>query len=145
MRAQKIRLAQAPPQPSPLAAAQGGSRGGVGPDSAGVRYETPQVAARITKAQAIQAAKDWLGPQLVSQATQIQAQHVQFSDDQYYREDTAGQKQYHFQKVSAWVVTFAGVSLPSHGKRGSTVLPNHEVNVVINADSGEYMEMYSYQ
>lgn len=127
---------------SVLVAAQGGGRG---PEIAGVRYDTPTAPPRITREQAIQAAKDHLGSELTAQSTQIQTRHVLFSDDHYYTQDSAGQKHYHFQKVPAWIVTFEGLPLPSHGKRGSAVTFNHEAHVVINAETGEYMEMFSYQ
>lgn len=110
----------------------------------GVRYETATVPAKVTSDQAIAAASSWLGAVLTSQATQISTQYVLFSDDQYYSTDTQGVKQFKFQRVPAWVVTYTGVTLPSHGPVGQSTQFNHELHVVISAETGEYMESYSY-
>lgn len=110
----------------------------------GVRYETATVPAKVTSDQAIAAAKSWLGAVLTSQATNISTQYVLFSDDQYYSTDTQGVKQFKFQRVPAWIVTFTGVTVSSRGPVGQPTQFNHELHVVINAETGEYMESYSY-
>lgn len=111
----------------------------------GVRYETATVPPKVTSDQAIATASNWLGIALTSQATQISTQYVLFSDDQYYSTDTQGVKQFKFQRVPAWVVTFTDVPIPSHGPVGQPTQFNHELHVVINAETGEYMESYSYR
>ncbi len=88
---------------------------------------------------------------MAAQATQVAATYVLFSDDDYYTTSATGVKHFYFQNTPAWVVTFQGVSFPTHGPRGigqGTVQVqrvNHEVNVVINAQTGERMEIFSYR
>ncbi|HET7091249.1 MAG TPA: hypothetical protein VFL17_21655 [Anaerolineae bacterium] len=117
-----------------------------GPEIVGARYEKPDSPPAITMDQAIQIAKDRLGPALAAQATQIEANHVLFSDDQYYSTDEQGQRRFFFQKVPAWVVTFRGVAFLATGGRGTgEVAYNTEVHIAINAETGEYMELFTYR
>jgi hypothetical protein len=115
---------------------------GVGPTNIGIRYEVPNVAPVITEAQAIQAAKH-RKPGLADQATSIETRYVLFSDDGYFDKDTTGRQYRPWQRVPAWVVTFKGVILPSRG--GDPDAVNHEVNIVIDARTGEYMQLFSYR
>ena len=115
---------------------------GLGPTEIGIRYATPNVAPVITEAQAIQAAKD-RKPGLADQATSIETRYVLFSDDGYFDKDATGQQYRPWQKVPAWVVTFKGVILPLRG--GDLDAVNHEVNIVIDARTGEYMQLFSYR
>ena len=115
---------------------------GLGPAEIGIRYETPNVPSVITEAQAIQAARD-RKPGLADQATSAVTHYVLFSNDQYFTTDVTGQKRFVWQRVPAWVVTFTGVNLPSRG--GDPVTSNQEVNVVIDARTGEYLQLFSYR
>jgi hypothetical protein len=120
---------------------------GSGPTEIGIRYETPNVPPVITEAQAIQAARD-RKPGLADQATSIATRYVLFTDEQRFTQDAAGNKHYALQRVPAWVVTFSGVNFPLvGGPRGSSPTPrfNHEVNVVIDARTGGYLELFSYR
>jgi hypothetical protein len=114
---------------------------GLGPTEIGIRYETPNVPLVITEARAIQAAKD-RKPGLADQATSIATRYVLFSDDRYFDKDATGRQYRPWQKGPAWVVTFTGVNLPSRG--GDPDAVNHEVNVVIDARTGEYLQLFSY-
>jgi hypothetical protein len=96
----------------------------------------------ITEAQAIQAARD-RKPRLADQATSIATRYVLFSNDQCFTTGATGQTHLVWQRVPAWVVTFTGVNLPSRG--GEPVTFNHEVNVVIDAKTGEYLQLFSYR
>ncbi len=96
----------------------------------GIRYGQPTSPPKISREQAIQIAKTRLGT-LANEATQINAQYVLFSDH------------YFFQNVPAWVISFEGLNLGSHGPPPITF--NHELNVAINAQMGEYMEEFSYR
>ncbi|HKO23365.1 MAG TPA: hypothetical protein VJY65_01350 [Chloroflexota bacterium] len=113
---------------------------GLEPMEIGIRYETPNVPAVITEAQAIQVARD-SKPGLEDQATSIATRYLLFSDDQCFTSDAMGQKHFVWQRVPAWVVTFTGVNLSSRG--GDSV--NHEVNIVIDARTGEYLLLFSYR
>ena len=114
-----------------------------GPESIGIRYGSPSSPPKITQQQAIQLATTRLGLPLAHQATHIHALYVLFSDNQYYSTDANGQKNYFFQNVPAWVVTFQGVNFANSGRGPARF--NHEVNVVINAQTGEYMELFTYR
>src|SRR5919204_2406465 len=50
------------------------------------------------------------------------------------------EKHFVWQRVPAWVVTFMGVNLSSRG--GDAVAVNHEVNFVIDARTGEYLQLF---
>jgi hypothetical protein len=115
---------------------------GLGPTNIGIRYEVPNVAPVITEAQAIQAAKD-RKPGLADQAASIETRYVLFSDDGYFEKDATGKQYRPWQQVPAWVVTFKGVILPLRG--GEPGASNHEVNIVIDARTGEYMQLFSYR
>jgi hypothetical protein len=115
---------------------------GVGPTNIGIRYEVPNVAPVITEAQAIQAAKH-IKPGLAGQAASIETRYVLFSDDGYFDKDATGRQYRPWKQVPAWVVTFKGVILPSRGGDADAV--NHEVNIVIDARTGEYMQLFSYR
>jgi hypothetical protein len=114
---------------------------GLGPTNIGIRYEIPNVAPVITETQAIQAARE-RKPGLADQATSIEARYFLFSDDGYFEKDATGQQYRPWQQIPAWVVTFKGVILPSRGDDPDAV--NHGVNIVINAQTGEYMQLFSY-
>jgi hypothetical protein len=115
---------------------------GVGPTDIGIRYEVPSVAPVITEEQAIQAAKN-RKPGLADQAASIETRYVLFSDDGHFDKDATGRQYRPWQKVPAWVVTFKGVILSSRG--GDPDAVNHEVNIVIDARTGEYMQLFSYR
>jgi hypothetical protein len=114
----------------------------VGLASIGIRYGEPTSLPLISQTKAIETARFRAGA-LVEQATEIVANYILFSDDQNYTVDVRSQKQYKFQNVTAWVVTFKGVSFYRNGPGGGP--PNTEINVVINAVTGEYMELFSYR
>jgi hypothetical protein len=117
----------------------------VGLQRLGIRYETPTAASKITREQAIQAASAWLGSYWASHASQVSAQYVLFSDDEYTAIDAPGRQYLRFQRVPAWVVTFEGLSLPSRGPPTQPAVYSHEEHIVIDAETGIYMEAFSYQ
>lgn len=107
----------------------------------GVRFEIPVSPPSVAMEEAIEVAKSRLGA-VASNAAFVEARYVLFSDDQYYRTDANGQKHYFFQNVPAWVVTFKGVKLQSRGRSNHY---NEEIHVVVNAITGEYMELFSFR
>lgn len=116
---------------------------GPGPGEIGLRYDTPTTPSAIAQDQAIQAAIDRIGPLLAGQAKAIVASYVLFTDEQNTTVDAVGQQHAIFQQVPAWVVTFFGVNLLSRG--GDPKAINHEVNVVVDARTGAYLELFSYR
>jgi hypothetical protein len=97
----------------------------------------------VSRQQAENAARQVL-PGVTSQASGVAEKFALFSDDQYavVAPETGHIVSYHFQAVPAWVLTFTGVTLPNHGPGDNA---NHELNVVIDARTGQYLEMFSYR
>jgi hypothetical protein len=116
-----------------------------GIQGAGIHYDAPASAPTVACAQAIQAAKTWIGPVLAAQATQIVARNVLLTDNDYYSTDSQGQQHYRFQHYPVWVVTFKGLMLPNHGPAGKPIIYSHEENVVLDAATGEYLLAFVYQ
>lgn len=130
----------------PIVLASSSAEDPAGLQRMGVRFDTPITAAIVSRDQAIQAAMAWLGPYLTAQASQVSAQFVSFSDDQYADVDAAGQSHPKFQQIPAWVIVFEGMNIPPRGGRRAANLPPHtEMHVVINAETGEYMEAFTYR
>jgi hypothetical protein len=78
----------------------------------------------------------------------VSVQHVLFTDSKRSDLGADGAMAQPFVNVSAWVVRFTGVPQPIFGPYGSTTdgaAVAQELNVVIDAESGEYIEMFSYQ
>jgi hypothetical protein len=107
----------------------------------GVRFGKPASAPIVSQGEAVSTARLRAGS-VADEATEVLANYVLFSDDQYYSVDAFGQRQYAFQDVPAWVITFRGVY---YGRGSGGGKPNTEMNVVINAQTGEYMEVFSYR
>ena len=76
---------------------------------------------------------------------QVSAQYSLYSDDHYGHRLASGQIQPLLQNQPAWVITFSGpgVVLYSSGPRGSPRRVKHEVSVVIDAATGQYLMGYA--
>jgi hypothetical protein len=72
---------------------------------------------------------------------QVSAHYGLFTNDHYEHRLPSGQLQLVLENRPAWVVTFSGpgVVLYSSGPRGSPRRVKHEVSVVINAATGQYL------
>jgi hypothetical protein len=133
-----------------LTLAQRGEGGTVERPVHNIRYEPASAPSAISEAQAIQAAKAQVSPAIASQAKQITARYVLFSNDDYHIRDAAGQSKLAFERIPAWVVTFEGVTFRTPGDvrmAGRTGKPraHSEVNVVIDATTGKSMELFAYR
>lgn len=111
----------------------------------GVHYGVAKSASKITCTQAIQTAKAWLGDQLAAEATQMTAQYVAFTSDQYSTVDAQGHRHFPFQNTPAWVVSVEGLTLENHAPPGKAIAYHHEMNIVIDALSGKYLAAFSYR
>lgn len=123
---------------------------GPGPIGIGIRYETPSIPPVVAQASAVQAAEARLGAPLVSQATQVNVAYVLFSGESLVRMDAQGRLYHPFQRIPAWVVNFTGVNYAVHagGRNTAGVAApryNHEVNIVIHAQTAEDLELFSYR
>lgn len=67
------------------------------------------------------------------------------SDTDYYSIDRNGDRQYRIKDRPAWVITFSGARIPLYGRYGGEVSPNQQVSVVIDGETGKYLETYSYK
>jgi len=117
------------------------SNAGPGPVS-WLHYEVPATLATVSQTRALQVAQQRVGEGLAGQATQIDAHYVLFSDENNYSIDAQGQKHYAFARLPAWVVTFSGVNFALRGRQPAY---NHEVNVVIDARTGQDVMLFSYR
>lgn len=65
-----------------------------------------------------------------------------FTDDQYVTIHSSGARQLVANGLAAYVVSFSGLSIASLGYSGTS---NTEINVVVNATTGEVVEEFSYR
>lgn len=115
------------------------------PDSIGIRFEQPTAPAAVQQSKAIAAAKVRLGEAVAAQASQVTARYVLYTDDEYYTEDAGGKKILKHFRVPAWVVTFHDVEYQVGRGPGREHLANSEVHVVINANTGEAIGLFTYR
>lgn len=109
--------------------------------SIGIRISPAPGVPKISEAGAIAAATAW-APGLPDQATSVTAQFVLFSDDNNFRPLPGGGTEYLIQQLPAWLVTFQGLAMPPNIGKGPL---NTELNVVIDASTGEFVEAFSYR
>ncbi len=122
----------------------------LGPAPPNKRYDTPTAPPRITRKQAIMDARTSIVGGQVERAKRIDANYVLFSDDAYHIADSAGHPHLAFQRTPAWIIVLSGVnfstrggSRPHPGQPAKTIQYAHEFNIVINAETGDYMEAFS--
>ena len=128
-----------------------------GPTQIGIRYDpidAATAAASVSQDKAIAAALSWLAlPDNLQATAHVEARLVLFTDENRYRQDSSGNKQYVMWRVPAWVVTISGIDIPAHGgppRRHSRHVDrqmtfNHEMNVVIDARTGQYLQAFTYR
>lgn len=100
------------------------------------------LASSITTDQALNAATERVGK---TEADTASATHVTFGDffdSEYFTTRPDGTRQYVAQGVPAFVVTYEGVSVAHRGPNAGT---NHEMNVVVDATTGQIIEAFSYR
>ena len=126
---------------------------GPGPTEIGIRYDpidAVTAAGSVSQDKAIAAALNFFPLPADRQASaHIETRLVLFTDDHQYRQDPSGNKQYLLWRVPAWVVTISGIDIPSRGgsprSRPHNITFNHEMNVVIDARTGQYLMAFSYR
>lgn len=75
----------------------------------------------------------------------IQAKLGYFSNDGYYKLSASG-RELVIQNRPSWIFTFTGVAVPMSVPRGfSGTFTHHEMNVVVDAVTGQYIQMFNYQ
>lgn len=47
--------------------------------------------------------------------------------------------------VVLWIVSISGLNMPVAGPSGANLPPDHQLNAVVNAQTGKVIEMYSYK
>lgn len=126
------------------------------PTRANIRFASSQgtSAPQVTLQQAITAAKKTASFS-IENASAVNAKYVLFSDDAIGVAQTPGDDNtvvLSYQNVPAWVVTFCGLDIPAVGPRmpqqlrkTRTIPMNHEWNVVINANTGESIEEFTFK
>jgi hypothetical protein len=127
-----------------IASAQDGLPQDIHLEDIGLRFGTPKTAPRLTRIPAIELAKGRVGA-AADQAANVEARHVLFNNDHQYSEDVQGRRHYAVQNIPAWVVTFSGINFPLVGARGQAPIVNHEVHVAIHAETGEFIQLFTYR
>jgi hypothetical protein len=108
--------------------------------AAGVRLAPPPPATpRVTAAGAVALARDRAGTLATGAA--VTATLGLFSDDAYTVDTQAG-RTHPVQRRLAWLVAFTGTTLRP---RGPTTATNTEVDVAVDATTGEVVELVSYR
>lgn len=107
-----------------------------------VHLEAAGIAATVAEATAISLAEQSAGG-LASSASAISAQHVFFSDNVRGQEQADGSVKLFYVNRDVWLVRFVGVPQPVLGPGNPP--PALELNVVIDAKTGQYLEAFSYQ
>lgn len=108
---------------------------------------------KISQAAAIQLAQENAAIPLDNQQVKTVAQYVLFSDDARGTADKIGDDdsvKLAYQNVPAWVVTFCGVNVSPpipFNLRNQPIAKAalHDWYVVINAETGEYMEEFAFR
>lgn len=131
--------------------------GTIPPPASGLRYGPLPVGAAapsVTESQAIAIAKS-NATVAIPDSAQIVTNYVLFSDDDYYKtddkeNDPPAKRQYFYQNVPTWVVSFCGVNISTNGPaptNGDSPAPTfaRELNVYIDAQTGKLMESFTYR
>jgi hypothetical protein len=127
---------------------------GPGPREIGIRYDpidTVSAAESVSQDKAIAAALSWIAlPANLQASAHIETRLVLFTDENRYSLDSSGNKKYVLWRAPAWVVTITGIDIPASGgaprrhiHRQMTF--NHEMNVVIDARKGQYLQAFTYR
>lgn len=105
----------------------------------------PAVAPSISADKVIDLAIQYAG-ELASNAKDASVQYVLFTDRNRGMPNADGSVKLEFENVPAWIVRFRGVPQPMFGGFGSRVgVQAEELNVVIDAETGAYVEMFSFK
>lgn len=108
------------------------------------RYMLPRSEPAVSMEQALAEVQRVFEGQ-VAQATNIKARYVRFSDDMQCREFAPDDCRLLYQDMPAWVFTLDGLNIPSRGPAGSPKVYSHEIHVVVNAETGEYVMSYIFR
>lgn len=129
--------------------------GQAAPDDFGFHYSAVKISAppKISETQAIEIATKNISVPLNSASPQVVAKYTLFTDDNRGTEKPDNEEvALAFQNVPAWVITFCGQVIPPFSGKHETkraditpIPPSTEWNVVINAETGEYMEEFSFR
>ena len=110
-----------------------------------LRYGRPSSPPAVPVDKAITAARSVHGA-LVDEATSVEVRYALFSNDTERVEDENGNQRLVLQNVPAWIVTLEGIDIPSRGPRGGGMKAhNHELHVVVDARTGEYLRYYTFR
>jgi hypothetical protein len=94
----------------------------------------PLKSSAIAESMAIANAREFAGGVDWNQPNSVEAMLVLYTNFHHGEKDTL-----------AWIVTYKGVIYAAHGVAGSPLQTNTELNVVIDARTGKYLEAFSYR
>lgn len=104
-----------------------------------------KVTSTMSLAAAVTLAREYAGD-LAVDPSGISAQMAEFTDTSRLELGEDGVEHLAFAGVAAWIVRFTGVPQPIFGPLGaSSAPPATELNVVMDATTGAYLEMFSFR
>ena len=118
--------------------------------SVGITFDAPgSIVPGIDATTAIARARDEFGG-LVDEASEVYTAFGLFTSSKYGTVASEDGSVTQYVSVPAWIVTLAGVSIPPSGPRREGAKEGRmgtatELNVVVNADTGNYMMAFSYR
>jgi hypothetical protein len=106
-----------------------------------IRFESTNVAPAISEVEALEIARA-SAPGYARTASSLSARYGLLSNDVWRERLTDGRHALKYQDVPAWLVTYKGVMVASHGGYQQF---NHELNVLVDAQTGEALFEFSYR
>ncbi len=108
-----------------------------------VDLKDTQETVKLDESAAIARGKEILGPVYSGQAKQIEAFQVRYTNNRFKKSLQSGTD---LTNLPVWMVKFEGITLNGHGvPNGKSKKPHSEIYVVIDANTGEQIEMFSYK
>ncbi len=107
-----------------------------------VPQSAPASAASSAQTQAISVASDSVGATATAPGVQVSVAYGLFTDSQYTGPLPSGGQAPLYAGRPVWLVTFSGVDLTPTMSGPSA---NHEINVAVDAATGQYLEAYSFR
>ncbi|MBI4670425.1 MAG: hypothetical protein HY741_01985 [Chloroflexi bacterium] len=132
-----------------VVAQSGQGCGNIPPASIGIRYGQASSPSRLRQSDAIRLARG--AATVATTGAQINARFVLFSNDNlfYTSEEDAtedSQKTFLYRDRPAWIVSFCGLHIRSRGRpRDQNQMVNSELNIVVDADTGEILQEFTYR
>jgi len=101
-------------------------------------------ASGAAQAQAVEVARFNIGSMANGPNVKVSVQYGELTDSDYTMTGPSGEESLRYINRLVWLVTFAGAHVPNLGPSGNGP-DNGQMNVAVDANTGEYLEAYSYR